>query len=128
MTCGAPCELPRASLETLAHLLEGALLGSESLLLALHAGLLVVLALADLRQDTRLLALLLEALHRVLERFAVLDSHTRHSVSSYLAGRGLSLPKGSQKPTSRAATRPACPVVERPLVEKKHFCVKGFWP
>src|SRR5512140_3745958 len=68
-----------AGSEALAHLLERALLGGEGLLLALHAGLLVVLALADLREDARLLALLLEALHGVLEGLAILDTHSGHS-------------------------------------------------
>src|SRR4051812_9173436 len=59
-------------------LLQRALLRRERLLLALDRRLLVVLALADLAQDPRLLALLLEALHGVLERLAFLHTHTRH--------------------------------------------------
>src|SRR6266849_1399226 len=48
-------------------LLQGALLGRQRLLLALDRRFLIVLALPDLAQDACLLALLLEALHGVLE-------------------------------------------------------------
>src|SRR6266508_758019 len=70
----------RPGLEGLAHLLHRALLRGDRLLLLLHRRLLVVLALADLREDPRLLALLLEALHRVLEGLAVLHTHSGHSI------------------------------------------------
>src|ERR1051325_11054732 len=66
----------------LPRLLEGALLRRQRLLLALDRRLLVVLALPDLAQDACLLALLLEALHGVLERLAFFDSHARHSLES----------------------------------------------
>src|SRR5438270_10350494 len=66
----------------LPRLLEGALLGRQRLLLALHRRLLVVLALPDLAQDACLFALLLEALHGVFERLAFLHSHARHSLKS----------------------------------------------
>src|SRR5438874_8662778 len=70
----------RATSYALARLLESALLRRERLLLALHRRLLVVLALADLAQDPRLLALLLETLHGVFERLAFLHAHARHCV------------------------------------------------
>src|SRR5262245_38325221 len=72
------CGEAKALHHALAKLLEGALLRRQRLLLALDRRLLVVLALPDLAQDARLLALLLEALHRVLERLAFLDANARH--------------------------------------------------
>ena len=51
----------------------------KSLLLPLHAGLLVVLALAHLGEDPGLLASLLETLHGVLEGLTLLDSYSRHA-------------------------------------------------
>src|SRR5262249_22649008 len=67
------------SLERLALLLHRALLGRQRLLLPLHGGLLVVLPLADLRQDAGLLGRLLEALESALDRLAFLHSDTRHA-------------------------------------------------
>src|SRR3990170_2663781 len=98
------------SSETLAHLLEGALLGGEGLLLALHARLLVVLALADLREDARLFALLLEALHRVLEGLAILDSHTRHAWYPRTRRGGAQSSAQFTKGDKPGGDRPACPV------------------
>src|SRR5919108_131376 len=79
-------------------LLEGALLRRQRLLLALDGRLLIVLALPDFAQDASLLALLLEALHRVFERLAFLDAHARHSrnhhpsrgtrIATHFEGRG----------------------------------------
>src|SRR5207302_9406670 len=74
---GESCE--RRLHRPLPRLLEGALLRRQRLLLALDRRLLIVLALPDLAQDSSLLALLLEALHGVLERLAFLHSHARHS-------------------------------------------------
>src|SRR5882724_4256525 len=71
----------------LSRLLEGALLCRQRLLLALDRRLLVVLALPDLAQDASLFALLLEALHGVLERLAFLDAHARHSPNHHLPAR-----------------------------------------
>src|SRR5712692_8814507 len=72
-------------------LLQGALLGRQRLLLALDRRLLIVLALPDLAQDACLLALLLEALHGVLERLAFLDAHVRHSRNHH-PSRGTRVP------------------------------------
>src|SRR5438270_11660565 len=66
------------------RLLQGALLRRQRLLLALDGRLLVVLALPDLAQDASFLALLLEALHRVLERLPFVDPHARHSPIHHL--------------------------------------------
>src|SRR5882672_3108443 len=85
----------------LPRLLEGALLRRQRLLLALDRRLLVVLALPDLTQDSSLLALLLEALHGVLERLAFLHSHARHSCYHPPFD-------GSQDPRENAAVY-ACP-------------------
>jgi hypothetical protein len=38
-----------------------------------------MLALADLREDSRFFAGFLEPLHGVLERLAILDAHSRHA-------------------------------------------------
>src|SRR5438477_1266137 len=73
-------------------LLQGALLRRQRLLLALDRRLLVVLALPDLAQDAGLLALLLEALHGVLERLAFLDAHARHS-RNHRPSRGTRIPR-----------------------------------
>src|SRR5712664_2789571 len=86
----------------LPRLLEGALLCRQRLLLALDRRLFVVLALPDLAQDTRLLALFLEALHGVLERLAFLDAHARHS-------RYHRLLKGSEDPRENAAVYACSP-------------------
>src|SRR5258707_280366 len=69
-----------------------ALLGRQRLLLTLDRRLLIVLALPDLAQDACLLALLLEALHGVLERLAFLDAHARHSRNHH-PSRGTQLPR-----------------------------------
>src|SRR5207248_3349884 len=63
----------------------------QRLLLALDRRLLIVLALPDLAQDACLLALLLEALHGVLERLAFLDAHARHS-RNHRPSRGTPVP------------------------------------
>ena len=55
------------------QLLDQALAGSDRLLFATDAGLLVVLTTAQLVHETRLLALLLEALHRALEGLILLE-------------------------------------------------------
>src|SRR5512144_1545613 len=96
-SAGAP------GLEALPHLLHRALLRGEGLLLALDGRLLVVLALADLREDPRLLALLLEALHRILEGLAILHAHAGHSClsSGFLSGAA-----GPKTQTSRAQVAP----------------------
>src|SRR6266702_5268170 len=111
--------------EALAQLLDGALLGGEGLLLALDARLLVVLALADLREDAGLLALLLETLHGVLEGFAILDSHSGHSIprSSGLLGAA----KGKRQGAGRGA--PGSRWVDRRarLTDKGPPC-QGFFP
>src|SRR6266851_1963403 len=73
-------------------LLQGALLGRQRLLLALDRRFLIVLALPDLAQDACLLALLLEALHGVLERLAFLDPHARHSRNHH-PSRGTRMPR-----------------------------------
>src|SRR2546421_568229 len=72
---------------SLSRLLQGALLRRQRLLLALDRRLLVVLALPDLAQDASLFALLLEALHGVLERLAFLDAHARHSPNHHFPAR-----------------------------------------
>src|SRR5262249_26086651 len=69
-------------LVNLTQLLHRALLGGEGLLLPLHRRLLVVLALADLREDSRLLSRLLEALERTLDGFAFLDANAGHATTS----------------------------------------------
>src|SRR6266851_3026575 len=69
-----------------------ALLGRQRLLLALDRRFLIVLALPDLAQDACLLALLLEALHGVLERLAFLDPHARHSRNHH-PSRGTRMPR-----------------------------------
>src|SRR6266851_1826730 len=76
-------------------LLQGALLGRQRLLLALDRRFLIVLALPDLAQDACLLALLLEALHGVLERLAFLDPHARHSWNHHLPLRREPRKRGS---------------------------------
>src|SRR5690242_12333996 len=74
-----PRNLRGSALERLALRLHRALLRGQRLLLPLHAGFLVVLPLADLRQDAGLLGRLLEALERALDRLAFLHSDTRHA-------------------------------------------------
>src|SRR5262249_2816439 len=68
-----------SALERLALLLHRALLRRQRLLLPLHGGLLVVLPLADLRQDAGLLGRLLEALESALDRLTFLHSDSRHA-------------------------------------------------
>src|ERR671935_1143276 len=84
-------ELEEGLHHSLPCLLEGALLRRQRLLLALDGRLLVVLALPDFAQDASLLALLLEALHRVFERLAFLDAHARHSRNHH-PSRGTRIP------------------------------------
>src|SRR2546426_9087405 len=72
---------------SLPRLLQGALLRRQRLLLALDRRLFVVLALPDLAQDASFFALLLEALHGVLERLAFLDAHARHSPNHHFPAR-----------------------------------------
>src|SRR5690606_10144334 len=74
------CSRTYESQTRLAELLERPLLGGQSLLLPLDGGLFVVLALADFREDPSLLALLLEALQRVLEAFALSHAYAWHSL------------------------------------------------
>ena len=61
----------------LLELLDRSLSGGQGLLLLADARLLVVLAAAKFVHDPRLLALLLEALHRALEGLVILDLYTR---------------------------------------------------
>ena len=61
-----------------------ALLGRQGLFLAPHAGLLEVLTLAQLGEDTGLLTLLLEPADRDLDRLVLLDSHSCHIVADSL--------------------------------------------
>jgi hypothetical protein len=63
-------------------------LAREGLLLPLHGRLLVVLALADLGEDTRLLSGLLEALEGALDGLTVLHSNTGHAVTSFRVRQG----------------------------------------
>ena len=62
----------------LTRLLHGALSRCDGLLLLPDARLLEMLALTYVGKDSCLLALFLEALHRVLEGLTVLDTHGRH--------------------------------------------------
>lgn len=62
----------------LAELLQRPLLGGESLLLSLDAGLLVVLTLSNFGEHTGLFDHLLEAPHGVLDGLVVLDAYTWH--------------------------------------------------
>src|SRR5512138_65106 len=94
---------PDRRLVALPHLLHRALLRGEGLLLALDGRLLVVLALADLGEDPRLLALLLEALHRILEGLAILHAHAGHS---FLSSGFLSGAAGPKTQTSRTQAAP----------------------
>src|SRR5512138_2607563 len=94
---------PDRRLVALPHLLHRALLRGEGLLLALDGRLLVVLALADLGEDPRLLALLLEALHRILEGLAILHAHAGHSCLSSGFLSGAAGPKNANEPGARGA-------------------------
>src|SRR5262245_54404124 len=67
-----------------AHLLERALASRRRLLLLADARLVVVLAALELAEDARLLALLLETLHRDFERLVVADLDHGHSLRSPL--------------------------------------------
>jgi hypothetical protein len=72
-----------------AHLLESALARCRRLLLLPDAGLVVVLAALELAENARLLALLLEALHRDFERLVVSDLDHRHPRPPYTPMRQL---------------------------------------
>jgi hypothetical protein len=61
-----------------AHLLEEALSRGGGFLLPPHGRLFVMLALTNLAENARALALLLEAAHRALEGLAFFDSDPRH--------------------------------------------------
>src|SRR5262249_7229281 len=58
---------------------EGALARCDGLLLSSHARLLVVLPLAELLQETRFLALSLEATDGALDRLVLLDANPGHA-------------------------------------------------
>src|SRR5262249_52320888 len=84
------------------------------LLLPPHAGLLVVLALAQLREDAGLLALLLEAADGALDGLVLLDPNPCHVVTS-------PPPKASGTPTITA--RP--PRRQARTIRQKAEPVKG---
>src|SRR5207247_10376383 len=65
----------------------GLLASGEGLPLAPNAGLFVVLALLELREEPGLLALLLEALQRAFEGLIGLDDHLGHSAPPSSASR-----------------------------------------
>src|SRR5262245_39811527 len=65
----------------LAHLLQQALARGGGLLLPADGGLLVMLALPNLAEDSRALALLLEASHRAFEGLTFFHSDSRHGVA-----------------------------------------------
>ena len=72
------------------HLLQRALASGSSLLLLADARLVVVLTSPQLGENAGLLTGLLESLHRLFERFVVLDfdhGHTRFLLLT-LVGRG----------------------------------------
>src|SRR5262245_1175166 len=102
------------------ELLEHALAGRESLLLAPHARLLVVLAPAELVHDAGLLARLLEALQRRLEALVLLDLHTGQggtllgSLSRSEAASGLRRGAGESRSSSETQLSPE-PLAEENL-------------
>src|SRR3990170_1040502 len=61
------------------HFLQGALPGRQRLLLPLDAGLLVMLALADLRKDTGFLTLFFEPFQYALKGLLFLHADARHN-------------------------------------------------
>jgi hypothetical protein len=65
----------------LALLLEGAFAGCDGFLLALDARFFKVFALANLGEDARFFALLLELLQRELKRLVILDLYSWHRIS-----------------------------------------------
>jgi hypothetical protein len=75
--------LQRCAWPQLHHLIllgfESLLLGGEQLALALHAGLFVVLTLADFREDPRLFALLFESAQSILEGLILTDLDAGHT-------------------------------------------------